>query len=84
MQNLEGRHPAIQDVCIWFHYDHLPPGLFEVSKKFHDLAEELLYAIPDDAQLTHSLQHLLTAKDCAVRAMRKSLDGGPKYTPLHD
>lgn len=84
MQNLRGRHPAIQDLCVWFHYDHLPEGLFEVSKEFHDLAEKLLDMIPDDAQLTRSLDHLLLAKDAAVRAMRKSIDGGPKYAPLHD
>lgn len=84
MRNLDGRHPAIRDVCVWFHYDHLPEGLYEISKKFHDLAEELLVNIPDDAQLTHSLNHLLIAKDAAVRAKRKSIDGGPKYTPLHD
>lgn len=83
MRNLAGRHPAIQDVCVWFHYEHLPEHLYETSKRFHDLAEELLDTIPDDAQLTHSLNHLLIAKDCAVRAMRKSLDGGPTYTPLH-
>jgi hypothetical protein len=84
MDNLDSRHPAIQDVAMWFHYDHLPPKLYDVSKKVHDLAEEMIDAIPDDAQLTIGLQHLLTAKDCFVRAIRKSIDGGPKYTPLHE
>lgn len=83
MDNTDGRHPAVADVAMWFHYDHLPPGLFEISKKVHDLAEEMIDAIPDDAQLTIGLQHLLIAKDAFVRAFRKSLDGGPSYTPLH-
>lgn len=84
MDNLAGRHIAVQDVCIWFHYDHLPAGLLPVSKLCHDLAEEILDYIPDDPQLTIGLQHLLAAKDCFVRAKRKSIDGGPTYTPLHD
>ena len=81
--NTEGRHQSIKDVCIWFHYDHLPPGLYEVSKHCHDLAELMLENIPDDAQLTVGLQHLLVAKDAFVRAMRKSIDEGPVFTPLH-
>lgn len=83
--NLEGRHPAIQEVGVWFHYDHLPPGLYDVSKHCHDLAELMLTNIKtDDPQLTHGLNLLLQAKDCFVRAKRKSIDGGPRYTPLHD
>lgn len=77
MKKLDGRHPAIQDVCMWFHYDHLPPGLYEVSKHCHDLAELILENVPDDPQLTIGLQHLLVAKDAFVRAKRKSIDGGP-------
>lgn len=77
MTNLN-RHPAVLEIFKWFHYKHLPSGLFEVSKHCHDLAELMLENIPkDDPQLTRGLQHLLEAKDCFVRAKRAEIDGGP-------
>ncbi len=70
----ENRHPSVREVCRWFHYDHLPPGLFEVSKDVHDLVELLLVKLEDGPQLTKGLQHLLEAKDCFVRQAREDSD----------
>jgi hypothetical protein len=70
----EGRHPSVQSVCRWFHYDHLPPGLFEVSKHCHDLAETLLANLEDGPELTAGLRKLLEAKDCFVRQAREDSD----------
>lgn len=65
-----------------FKYDHLPEHLQEVSRPFHDLAAKLCErkrAIGDGRedftcevlalhQLDVAMQHLLEAKDAAVRA----------------
>lgn len=72
--NVDGRHPSVKEVARWFHYDHLPPGLFEVSKHCHDLVELLLANLDDGPQLTKGLQHLLEAKDCFVRQAREDSD----------
>lgn len=71
MDSLTGRHPAVQDVAQWFHYEHLPVEIQGVSALCHDLAEDVIAAIPDDPQLTIGLQHLLIAKDAFVRAYAK-------------
>lgn len=71
MQSLEGRHPAVQDVAQWFHYEHLPAELQGVSALCHNLAKDVIDAIQDDPQLTIGLQHLLIAKDAFVRAYAK-------------
>lgn len=62
------RHPAVEELRAHFAYDHLPPHLAEVSKKFADLVDELLETLPDSAELSAGLRKLLEAKDCAVRA----------------
>lgn len=65
---MAGRHPATEQLVEFFAYDHLPPHLQAVSKAFSDLANDLLIALPDSAELTAGLRKLLEAKDCAVRA----------------
>lgn len=66
-------HPSIPALLKFFNYDHLPPHLQKVSKPFSDLAHSLAvdldtYDIGAGAQLNRSIQKLLEAKDCAVRA----------------
>lgn len=73
----DGRHKAVQDTVRWFHYDHLPPALYEVSKHCHDLAELMLTNLDDGPELTIGLRKLLEAKDCFVRQAREDVDGGP-------
>lgn len=79
MQDLNGRHPSVQEVAQWFHYDHLPESLQLVSKACHDLAEDMIEKLPDSPQLTIGLQHLLIAKDAFVRGYLKTSGVG---TPL--
>jgi hypothetical protein len=79
MQDLNGRHPVVQDVAQWFHYEHLPEELQVVSKLCHDLAGNIIEKLPDSPQLTIGLQHLLIAKDAFVRGYLKT--SGVK-TPL--
>jgi len=57
-----------------FKYDHLPPFLQDISKPFHDLANDLVNTITLDGagneeELKFGLRKLLEAKDCAVRAI---------------
>lgn len=59
-------HPLLR----FFAYAHLPPQLQEASKPFADAAEHVASLDPwDKTQQTRSLEKLLEAKDCAVRAM---------------
>ena len=66
--NTHGRHPATAQVARHFTFAHLPPGLQEISKPCHDLAEAMLASLPDGPELTAGLRKLLEAKDCFVRA----------------
>lgn len=52
----------------FFAYQHLPPHLQEVSKPFHDLADQVFMTLPKNAERSTALRKLLEAKDCAVRA----------------
>lgn len=58
---------AIAEVMRFFKYDHLPQKAQVVSKPFCDLAQ-VVFAGPTSFQTLTSLQHLLEAKDAAVRA----------------
>ena len=58
-----------------FEYEHLPEDLKEVSKKFHDLAHDMVdKLLTNVSELYHNpeleagLRKLLEAKDCFVRA----------------
>lgn len=66
--NLIGRHPSTVQIARHFEYEHLPPRLQEISKPCHDLAEQLIGALPDGPELTAGLRKLVEAKDCFVRA----------------
>lgn len=72
MRDLTNRHPGTQQAARWFAYDHLPPRLQVISKPCHDLAEELIGALPDGPELTFGLRQLLLAKDAFVR---QAVDG---------
>jgi len=58
-----------------FDYDHLPPHLQEVSKRFHELAHWMDKELPHP-ETDMGLRKLLEAKDCAVRALvlRKKME----------
>lgn len=61
-------HPATQQLLELFAYAHLPPHLQEISKPFHDLANEVAqHQTERGAEQTTCLRKLLEAKDCAVR-----------------
>lgn len=65
----------------YFRYDHLPPELQQVSKKFHDMAwwicgqwwigdsKDSFTGIEPGEERTVALRKLLEAKDAAVRAV---------------
>lgn len=52
----------------FFEYKHLKPELQEISKPFGQLAELIVYILPQNPERTVALRKLLEAKDCAVRA----------------
>ena len=52
----------------FFEYSHLPEGLQEVSKRFHELAHDLVLKTPRNPERTAGLRKLMEAKDCIVRA----------------
>jgi hypothetical protein len=69
MVNLEGRHPATQQLARYFAYDHLPTeGLREVSSRVEHVASLMIRDLSDGPELTTGLRKLLEAKDCFVRA----------------
>lgn len=53
----------------FFSYVHLQMHLQQVSKPFHDLANDLVAQLPRNPERTVALRHLLEAKDSAVRAV---------------
>lgn len=54
----------------FFAYEHLQSEkMREVSKKFHDLAHELLETLPNNPAVTIMLGELIEAKDWAVRSL---------------
>ena len=67
-EDLSKRHDATQRMLKWFAYTHLPERLQRISEPCHALAVEMIYALPDGAELTAGLRKLLEAKDCFVRA----------------
>lgn len=64
-------HVEVREKLRWFEYGHLPADLQEVSKPFADLAHLITGPFGlRGPQLMIGLQHLLEAKDCAVRAAK--------------
>jgi len=64
-----GMIPSCEPEIKFFHYEHLPENLQEVSKPFHDLAHHIVDSLPRDAERAVALRKLLEAKDAAVRSM---------------
>ena len=62
------KHPAIEHILKFFHYEHLPNSLQEVSKPFCELAAATATLAPESPETTVALRKLLEAKDAAVRA----------------
>lgn len=54
-------------ILQFFHYEHLPPHLAEVSRPFSELAQ-FVETLPDNPEREVALRKLLEAKDAAVRA----------------
>ena len=61
---------SVSDLLDFFSYEHLPIGLKEVSKPFHDLAQQIAWDLDVKrcSELLFSLRKLLESKDCAVRS----------------
>jgi hypothetical protein len=70
--NHDGRHPAVEQIARHFAFAHLPDHLQAISQPCHDLAMEMIEALPDGPELTAGLRKLLEAKDSFVRA---AIDG---------
>lgn len=74
------RHPAVREFGDMFEFDHLPDGLpRQVSKTFHDQAQQLIDHLPDAPPLTRALHRLWEAKNeavfLAVRETKKQAAG---------
>jgi hypothetical protein len=58
-----------REILKFFTYEHLKnEHLKDVSKRFAELAEFIDSELPETAESTVALRHLLEAKDAAVRA----------------
>jgi hypothetical protein len=57
-----------EHILQFFAFEHLPPGLQEVSRPFHDLANGTIMKQPRNPERTVALRKLLESKDAAVRA----------------
>jgi len=75
--DLEGRHPATQQIARHFAYDHLPEPQQTISAYSYHLAEAMIRELPDGPELTTGLRKLLEAKDCFVRASLPAEEGRP-------
>lgn len=62
------RYPILK----YFKFDHLPPKLQTISKRFSELAENMALTLPNCPETSAGLRKLLEAKDCAVRAALES------------
>jgi hypothetical protein len=56
-------------IMKFFVSKQLPPHLADVSRPCGELAEHMENTLPDNAEKSAGLRHLLEAKDCFVRAM---------------
>lgn len=57
-----------EHIMQFFAYGHLPPNLQEISRPFHDMAQNIMHSIPRNPERTVALRKLLEAKDATVRA----------------
>jgi len=60
---------AIDPILAYFHYQHLPLYLQDISREFTMIAISVVSICPRNPERTVALRKLLEAKDCAVRAM---------------
>ena len=60
-------NPSTVHLLSLFSYMHLPPSLQIVSRKFHDLAHDLVSTYGEGPETSAMLRKLVEAKDCAVR-----------------
>ncbi|MEU1141770.1 hypothetical protein ABZ392_33680 [Streptomyces sp. NPDC005885] len=60
-------HPAVARLLDSFRYDHLPEHLQEVSRPFHDLAQQLVETLTGP-EVTRALERLWDAKNWSVLA----------------
>lgn len=68
--DLDRLHPDDAAMARHFRYDHLPPHLAAVSRQFHDLAAAMFNLLPPESvELSQMVDHLLAAKDWAVRGV---------------
>lgn len=78
-------HPAVLEKLSWFETSHLTdPDIRRLVEKYQRLAEDTVeHTGGEGPQLTLALQHLIDAKDCAVRALvaRLRTAGNP---PTHN
>lgn len=68
MFDVSDRHRSIQDISVYFAYEHLNGRARATSMVCHDLAEKMIDNIQDSDELVAGLRKLLEAKDCFVRA----------------
>ena len=62
--------PPKNNLLQFFKFEHLPVGpMQETSRKFSELAHELVSTTPSNPEQTVALRKLLEAKDCAVRSL---------------
>jgi hypothetical protein len=61
--------PQYDPIIEFFDYEHLPTHLQVISKPFSDLAHQIYYSLPSNAERAMALRKLLEAKDCSVRAV---------------
>ncbi len=64
----ESKSSPNEHIEQFFAWDHLPPHLQEISKRFADLAGTIVLTLPRNPERTVALRKLLEAKDAAVRA----------------
>lgn len=60
--------PPADHIMQFFTFKHLPVELAAVSAPFCRLAHEIVENLPRNPERTKALNHLMEAKDCAVRA----------------
>lgn len=65
--------PIKERMLLWFKFEHLPPHLREVARRFWILAFELCGTIPRGPERTVMLRKLLESKDAAVRACMEGI-----------
>ena len=64
----ESQGAPSEGILQFFGYEHLRPGLKEISKPFCDMAYAIVETLPRNPERTVALRKLLEAKDAAVRA----------------